>query len=157
MKNIFFIAFLSFILSLFAALFPISLFAGKSADSYKISVWKSPSCNCCNDWIKHLQSQGFTVKTFDTGNAASRSNFGIPNEFGSCHTAYIDKYAIEGHVPAQDIKKLLNKRPDAIGLAVPGMPVGSPGMDGVEYGYRKDSFDVLLIKKDGGVEVFKSY
>ena len=91
------------------------------------------------------------------GNNQARSKFGISKKFGSCHTAFIDGYAIEGHVIAKDIKSLLIKKPNAIGLAVPGMPIGSPGMDGDYYKNRKEPFDVLLLKANKTVEVFTSY
>lgn len=121
-------------------------------------VWKDPSCGCCHDWIAHLQAAGFKVQTFDTGNAAARARLGIPNKYGSCHTAEIGGYAIEGHVPAADIKRLLKEAPkDVAGLAVPGMVVGSPGMDGAAYGGRKDPYDVLIINKDGSSRVYQSY
>lgn len=122
-----------------------------------VQVWKDPNCGCCGDWARHLQAEGFEVQVKDTGNTAARKRLGIPDKLGSCHTALVGGYAIEGHVPAQDIRRLLKDRPQAVGLSVPGMPVGSPGMDGPEYGGRKDAFDVLLITKDGGTRVFQSY
>ncbi|MBK1891918.1 DUF411 domain-containing protein [Undibacterium sp. 14-3-2] len=125
--------------------------------STAIEVWKGPNCGCCKDWIRHLEASGFTVKTFDTGNSDIRTKLGMPIRFGSCHTAKVGNYAIEGHVPARDIQRLLKERPDAIGLAVPAMPLGSPGMDGPEYQSRKDPFDVFLVKKDNQAIVFQSY
>ena len=122
-----------------------------------IEVWKDPSCGCCKDWVKHLEDNGFTVKVNDVGNSAARSRLGIDRKYGSCHTALVGGYAIEGHVPAQDIKRLLKQKPTAVGLAVPGMPVGSPGMDGPVYNNRKDSYDVLLLTRDGGSTVFQRY
>ena len=120
-------------------------------------VWKSPTCGCCKDWITHLEANGFKVKVHDVGNTAARARLKIPAKLGSCHTALVGRYAIEGHVPAADIKRLLKERPDAIGLAVPGMPHGSPGMDGPAYGNRQDPYDVLLIAQDGSTRVFTSY
>ena len=120
-------------------------------------VWKSPTCGCCKDWITHLEANGFRVKVHDVGNTAARARLKIPAKLGSCHTALVGRYAIEGHVPAADIKRLLKERPDAIGLAVPGMPHGSPGMDGPAYGNRQDPYDVLLIAQDGSTRVFTSY
>jgi len=122
-----------------------------------IEVWKSPTCGCCKDWIAHVQDNGFRVKANDTGNAAARTRFGIAERFGSCHTAVVAGYAIEGHVPAADIRRLLAERPKAIGLAVPGMPIGSPGMDGPEYRGRKDAFDVLLLQASGTAAVYRRY
>jgi len=120
-------------------------------------VWKSPTCGCCKDWITHLEANGFKVKVHDVGNTAARARLKIPAKLGSCHTALVGRYAIEGHVPAADIKRLLKERPDAIGLAVPGMPHGSPGMDGPAYGNRQDPYDVLLIAQDSSTRVFNSY
>jgi hypothetical protein len=122
-----------------------------------VEVWKDPACGCCKDWVTHLESAGFKVKVSDTGNNAARSRLGIDQKHGSCHTALVGGYAIEGHVPAREIKRLLAERPAAIGLAVPGMPVGSPGMDGAAYGSRKDTFDVLLLAKDGSTKVYQHY
>lgn len=122
-----------------------------------VEVWKDPSCGCCGDWIKHLQAQGFAVKVNDTGNTAMRKRLGIDIKFGSCHTALVGGYAVEGHVPAREIRRLLKERPAALGLAVPGMPVGSPGMDGPAYGGRRDAYDTLLVQRDGGSQVFRRH
>ncbi|MBK9362966.1 MAG: DUF411 domain-containing protein [Rubrivivax sp.] len=122
-----------------------------------VEVWKDPSCGCCGDWILHLQANGLAVKVNDTGNTAMRRRLGIDLKYGSCHTALVGGYAIEGHVPAREIHRLLKERPAALGLAVPGMPVGSPGMDGDAYGGRKDPYDVLLLARDGGARVFQAY
>jgi len=122
-----------------------------------IEVWKSATCKCCGAWVKHLEANGFTVKV----NAAEPSTLvalkrqaGIGDKLASCHTAMIDGYVIEGHVPGTDIKRLVAERPEAIGLAVPGMPLGSPGM---EQGAEFEPYDVLLIKKDGSTETFASH
>ncbi len=93
----------------------------------------------------------------DSGNDQARQRLGIPQRLGSCHTASVGGYALEGHVPAREIKRLLAAKPKAVGLAVPGMPVGSPGMDGAIYKGRKDPFDVLLVAKDGTSTVYQSY
>ena len=122
-----------------------------------VEVWKDPNCGCCQDWVAHLEANGFSVKVNDTGNNAARSRLGIPKALGSCHTAQIGGYAIEGHVPAADIRRLLKEKPKAVGLAVPGMPVGSPGMDGAAYGARKDAFKVMLVLQDGNSRVFNAY
>lgn len=123
----------------------------------QVEVWKSPTCGCCKDWIAHLRSQGFNVKTIESGNAPVRQRLGIQPRYGSCHTALVDGYALEGHVPAREIKRLLRERPPALGLAVPAMPIGSPGMDGPEYGGRHDPYDVLLLDRNGGSKVYQSY
>jgi len=123
----------------------------------QVEVWKDPSCGCCKDWVSHLESNGFAVRVFETGNDAARTRLGVPDKLGSCHTALVGGYAIEGHVPAREIHRLLKERPAAIGLSVPGMPVGSPGMDGAIYGGRKDPYAVLLIQRDGSTRVYHSY
>ncbi len=123
----------------------------------QVEVWKDPNCGCCKDWVTHLQSNGFDVKVHDSGNAAARTRLRIPEKKGSCHTATVGAYAIEGHVPARDIQRLLKEKPKAIGLAVPGMPIGSPGMDTALYRGRVDAYDVLLVLEDGSSRVFKSY
>jgi len=120
-------------------------------------VWKDPNCGCCGDWIQHLKDADIQVRTFDVGNAQMRSKLGIAPRLGSCHTAKIGGYAVEGHVPVADIKRLLDEKPEAVGLAVPGMPIGSPGMDGPVYGERKDPYAVLLIHADGSTEVYQDY
>jgi hypothetical protein len=104
-----------------------------------------------------MEAHGFQVRVYDEGNTAARGRLGIPAKLGSCHTAVVGGYVVEGHVPAADIHRLLRERPAAIGLAVPGMPVGSPGMDGAVYGGRKDAYDVLLVAWDGSTRVFRSY
>ncbi len=122
-----------------------------------VEVWKSPTCGCCKDWIVHLESQGFRTQVFETGNTAMRGRLGIDARFGSCHTARVGGYAVEGHVPAREIHRLLREKPKAIGLAVPGMPIGSPGMDGPEYGGRRDAYDVLLLTGGTQSSVFQAY
>jgi hypothetical protein len=131
----------------------VSAQGGKPA----VEVWKDPNCGCCKDWVQHLQANGFSVRVHDTGNAAARARLGVAERWGSCHTASVGGYAIEGHVPATDIQRLLRERPVAIGLSVPGMPVGSPGMDAPAYGGRKDPFDVMLLQTGGQARVFRSY
>jgi hypothetical protein len=136
---------------------PGAALAAGSQNKPLVEVWKSPSCGCCKDWVVHLEANGFAVKVNDVGNTGMRGRLGIPAALGSCHTALVGGYAIEGHVPARDIRRLLAERPSAMGLAVPGMPIGSPGMDGPEYGGRRDRFDVLLVRKDGSTAVFASH
>ncbi len=119
-----------------------------------VVVWKSPTCGCCTKWVEHMEANGFKISVRDQGNAAARKNAGIPLALGSCHTALVGGYAIEGHVPAADVRRLLKDKPDAIGLAVPGMPVGSPGM---EQGGRRDRYDVLLVTRDGKARIFSTH
>ncbi|ODU09837.1 MAG: hypothetical protein ABS84_07050 [Rubrivivax sp. SCN 71-131] len=123
----------------------------------QLDVWKDPNCGCCGDWIAHMREHGFAVTVHDSGNTAMRKRLGIALQYGSCHTAWVGGYAIEGHVPAREVQRLLRQRPRALGLAVPGMPVGSPGMDGEVYGGRRDPYDVLLLDAGGGASVFQAY
>ncbi|OGB32425.1 MAG: metal-binding protein [Burkholderiales bacterium RIFCSPLOWO2_12_FULL_61_40] len=133
--------------------------AGRAAQpqSPLVEVWKDPSCGCCKDWVAIMEQAGFSVKVFETGNNAMRAQLGIPVELGSCHTARIAGYAIEGHVPVREIRRLLREKPKAVGLAVPGMVVGSPGMDGPVYKGRKDPYAVLLIQSNGKTSVYQKY
>lgn len=125
-----------------------------SAAAPVIEVYKSASCGCCTGWVKHLEANGFTVKANDVANPSDyREKFGIPKALGSCHTAMVQGYAIEGHVPASEIKRLLKERPKAKGLAVPSMPMGSPGMEG----NRNDPYDVLLVQADGRYTTYRHY
>jgi len=122
-----------------------------------VEVWKAPECGCCEDWVKHLQAKGFAVKITAGGNDTMRARMGIPEKLASCHTGIVGGYAIEGHVPAREIRRLLKEKPQAVGLTVPGMPVGTPGMDDPAYKGRKDPYDVLLITKGGATQVYASY
>lgn len=122
------------------------------SDLQLITVHKTPTCGCCNAWIDHLRANGFEVEAVDVQSTTPvASRLGVPDNMRSCHTGEIAGYAIEGHIPAQDIKRLLEERPDIVGLAVPGMPIGSPGM---EMGDRKDSYEVHAIQRDGSTSVF---
>ena len=107
--------------------------------------------------MKHLEANGFTVRASDTGNTTTRAKLGMPARLGSCHTARVAGYVIEGHVPARDIRRLLKERPAAVGLVVPGMPIRSPGMDGPAYGDRRDAYDVQQVHASGTTQVFQSY
>ena len=137
------------------ALAPLSMTA--YAAPATLQVWKDPNCGCCKDWIAHLEKNRFATTVIDEGNSAARARLGIPQKFRSCHTALIQGYVIEGHVPVADIQRLLRDKPPALGLAVPGMPIGSPGMDGPAYGDRRDGYQVLLIQRDGSNTVFNTY
>ena len=144
-----------------AALLGITAAAGFQrtalAQATTVQVWKDPNCGCCHLWVEHLQASGFKVEVRDVGNTAARKRLGMPEPLGSCHTATVGGYVIEGHVPAAEIHRLLKERPVALGLSVPGMPIGSPGMDGPEYKGRKDAYDVLLVQKDGSTKSFQHY
>ena len=126
----------------------------EDAEGVKAMVYKSPTCGCCSKWIDHLEANGFEVESKDLVDVTpvKRMN-GVPMNLASCHTAIIGGYFIEGHVPAADVKRLLAERPDVVGLAVPNMPMGSPGMEGP----RSERYSVLAVKKDGTTEVFAQH
>lgn len=128
-----------------------------AAEDLSIEVWTNPGCGCCKDWIAYLEENGFTTTNYMEGGVEAMERLGMPSRYGSCHTAEIGGYAVEGHVPVQEILRLLEEKPDAIGISVPGMPRGSPGMDGPMYGGVVDPYDVLLIGRDGESTVFQSY
>ena len=120
-----------------------------------MKVWKDPNCGCCNEWITHIKTNGFALSVIDKGNNAARAQLGMPKKFASCHTALVEGYVIEGHVPAAAIQRLIKEKPQALGLAVPGMPLWSPGMDGHAHNGRRDDYQVLLVQKDGSSKVFQ--
>ncbi len=129
-------------------------FANQEVQAEEIMVYKSPTCGCCNKWVKHLEREEFKVTTKDYSNMKPIKNMmGVQPQFQSCHTAKIGKYFIEGHVSASDIKKLLKEKPDIKGLAAPGMPMGSPGMEG----HRKDKYNVLAIDKNDNASIYTKY
>ncbi|HJR62616.1 MAG TPA: DUF411 domain-containing protein [Gemmatimonadaceae bacterium] len=124
------------------------------AAATSITVYKDPSCGCCSRWVTHLREAGFTVVARDTSAMdAVKAKHGVTSELASCHTAVVDGYVIEGHVPAADIQRLLEQKPPVAGLAVPGMPMGSPGMEGP----RTDAYDVLSFDRQGRTKVFSSH
>ena len=119
-----------------------------------ITVYKTRTCGCCAKWVEHLKTKGFEPEVKEVlSTAEARKQNGVPDNLMSCHTAVVNGYTIEGHVPAEDIHRLLKQRPKAQGLAVPGMPAGSPGMEGA----RQDPYSVLLFKADGSSTVFQKY
>ncbi len=127
------------------------------AEAASIDVKKTNGCGCCLSWMNHLEENGFNPTGEDMNGgllARLKLESGVPQRMVSCHTAFLDGYVIEGHVPAADIRRLLDERPDAIGLAVPGMPYGSPGMGPED---DRDAYDVFLINDDGSTEIFSSY
>jgi hypothetical protein len=120
-----------------------------------VDVYKSPTCGCCGNWIDHLKANGFTVRTRDTDNVAQHKyRLGVPYGYGSCHTAEVNGYVVEGHVPAKDIKRLLKESPKVRGLAVPAMSMGSPGMG---QGARQDHYDVRLVKQSDNIQTYTRY
>jgi hypothetical protein len=121
-----------------------------------VQVYKSPTCGCCANWVKHLQDNGFAtrvVEMADLGDVKSRNN--VPRPAQSCHTATVDGYVIEGHVPAADVMRLLKDRPPVLGLAVPGMPIGSPGME--VPGVKPVAYDVMSFDRQGQLKVYASH
>lgn len=117
----------------------------------RVTVYKSPTCGCCKKWVDHLEEHGFQVTAIDTSDVQSvKTRHGVPGALGSCHTALVDGYVVEGHVPADVIQRLLKERPVVAGIAVPGMPMGSPGMEGP----TRERFDVLAFEKSGKTSVF---
>ncbi|SER66522.1 Uncharacterized conserved protein [Nitrosomonas sp. Nm51] len=122
-----------------------------------VEVYKSPTCGCCSKWVDHMRDYGFTVITKDVGNKEIRKKVGMSETLGSCHTALVNGYVMEGHIPAPDIIRFLKEKPDALGLAVPDMPHGSPGMEG----RRVDPFNVLKVNAPGDTrrdtEIYQRY
>jgi len=137
-----------------AAFFLLLVPAAVADGPDEMTVYKSPTCSCCSKWVKHLEDHGFSVEAHSVSNLDSRKRkAGIPPTLTSCHTGFIDGYVIEGHVPAEDIKRLLEERPQVSGLAVPGMPIGSPGMEGP----NPEAYRVLSFDRQGRIEVFSSH
>jgi len=130
--------------------------AGYAADApVDIIVYRSPTCGCCGKWIDHLKQNNFNVKdNVSDDMEAIKSQYGVPKEMASCHTAVVNGYVVEGHVPAADILKLLKDKPKVTGLAVPGMVTGSPGM---EMGGRVDPYDVMSFDKEKHFQIFNHY
>ena len=140
-----------------SAIVAAPMFALADDTTNHIHVVKNPQCGCCNAWIEILKDDSFNVTTEDHSNsklAVFKSESGIPKDMTSCHTAKIGGYFIEGHVPASDIKRLIEERPDALGLAVPAMPYGSPGMGPED---QREAYDVFIIMANGTAEVFQHY
>ena len=144
-----------------AALFALTLTTGAAAPSVnpapeqtRITVYKDPSCGCCKNWIEHLLKHGYRVDAKDTPAMADvKRALGVPEALTSCHTAVVNGYLIEGHVPAADIARLLKQKPKIAGLAVPGMPMGAPGMEGT----TSQHYQVLSFDKSGKTKVFATY
>jgi len=122
-----------------------------------VDVYKDPTCGCCSKWVEHLQAAGFTVRATDTGDLADfKTKHNVPTRVRSCHTALVSGYVLEGHVPAADVQRLLKERPSNVaGLGVPGMPIGSPGME--VAGTKAQPYDVIAFAKDGSTRVFAAH
>jgi hypothetical protein len=124
----------------------------KPAKAAELKIYKSPYCGCCGAWVDHVRTSGLKVVVQETEDVTPIAmKLGVPDAMRSCHTAVIDGYFVEGHVPVTDIRKLLRERPKARGIAVPGMPIGSPGM---EQGNRRDAYDTQLVMHDGSSRSF---
>ena len=138
-------------------LFALALLSGANAFAQgapRVEVFKNASCSCCGGWVEHLRENGFEVTTHNIDNVpANREKLGMPEQLDSCHSAKVGGYVIEGHVPATDIQRLLKEKPKALGLAVPSMPAGSPGMESP----RPVRYDTLLVKRNGSSSVFASH
>ena len=145
----------NFLLAYGLALAMITLVSCGSADSATtVTVYKTPTCGCCEKWIDHLEAGGLAVEAIDVENTTwIKKENGVPTRLASCHTALVDGYVIEGHVPVEDILRLLEERPDVAGLAVPKMPIGSPGMEGP----NPVPYDVLAFTKQGGIYTYASH
>lgn len=127
--------------------------SGGAAEPTQVQVYKSPTCGCCSEWIDHLRSHGFAVRATDVRDVSPvKREHGVPRGLESCHTALVGGYVVEGHVPAEDLRRLLAERPDVAGLAVPGMPIGSPGMEGP----NPERYRVLAFGP-GGLAVFAEH
>jgi hypothetical protein len=125
-----------------------------STPAPEVTVYKSPSCGCCTSWVDHLKANGFTVVVHDQDDLSdTKTMLGVPRAMTSCHTAVVAGYVIEGHVPAADLARFLKQKPKVLGLAVPGMPAGSPGMEGG----KPVPYKVLTFDKDGRTTVFASH
>lgn len=120
----------------------------------EITVYKTPTCGCCTAWVDHLRAEGFQVTTHNLADLTeTKREHGVPGELASCHTAVVEGYTVEGHVPADDIRRLLAERPAARGIAVPGMPAGSPGMEGA----YAQPYEVYTFGEDGPIDVFSAH
>ena len=134
----------------------VSASAHERAAPVAVTVYKNAHCGCCKNWVEHLRKEGFKVIATDVDDlAAIKRKLGVPESLGSCHSAIVGPYVVEGHVPAADIRKLLAEKPKVAGIGVPGMPMGSPGME--MPGMPADKYDVIAFAKDGKQRVFASH
>jgi hypothetical protein len=142
--------------SLIALVAPFAILAcAQSAAAATVMVTKSATCGCCKGWVEHMRKAGFTVEVHEVEDVSpTAKRLGVPEALRSCHTSEVEGYVVEGHVPAADVKRLLAERPKAAGIAVPGMVVGSPGM---EAGDRVDPYKVVLFDKSGKTSTFASH
>ncbi len=130
--------------------------SGSGGEKPTVMVYKSPTCGCCGAWADHLRANGFRVQEQNVSDImAVKAKYGVPSELTSCHTAIVDGYVVEGHVPANEVQRLLTERPKIKGIAVPGMPVGSPGME--VPGRSPEPFNVVAFDAEGNTSVFAEY
>lgn len=134
--------------------FLLSISAGMSAPPPTLTVFKTKTCGCCGKWVEHMRTSGFKVIVNEVASTGEyRQKYGVPEKLQSCHTAVVDGYTIEGHVPAAEIQRLLKEKPKAKGLAVPGMPAGSPGMEAP----HQDAYSVFRFDEGGMLSVYQKY
>jgi hypothetical protein len=142
-------------MSLRAFSLAVAITAVSCAAPPEMTVYKTPTCGCCGKWVEHMRANGFRVEVADVQNTAVyREKYGVPEKLRSCHTAVVNGYAIEGHVPASDVQRLLKTKPKVKGIAVPGMPIGSPGM---EQGNTRQAYSVVSFDSGGNVGEFQRY
>jgi hypothetical protein len=142
------------ILAAIASLILLAISSPSQSSGALVTVFKTPTCACCGKWVEHLRANGFTVKVQEVNDTSGyEKQYRVPGTVVSCHTAVVNGYTIEGHVPASEIKRLLNERPKAVGLAVPGMPVGSPGMEAA----HSEAYSVLVFDESGHTSVYARY
>jgi hypothetical protein len=134
---------------------PMSAPTASLPSPVSVTVFKDPNCGCCAEWVEHLRKHAFAVVVKDTSDInGPKRTARVPRQLYSCHTAFVNGYVVEGHVPAADVQRLLAEKPKVAGIAVAGMPAGSPGM---EFGNRRDKYDVIAFNRDGSTRVFASH
>lgn len=138
------------------ALSGLAFTSGSRAETPALTVYKTPTCGCCGGWVAHMRASGFSARVLELDDLTPvRRRHGVPDALASCHTGVMGGYAVEGHVPAADVRRLLKEKPSAVALVVPGMPLGSPGMETPDG--RRQPFRSLLIRRDGSVVVFAEH
>ncbi len=141
-------------LAAIASLVLLAISSPSQSSSPLVTVFKTPTCACCGKWVEHLRANGFAVKVQEVNDTAGyEKQYRVPRTMVSCHTAVVNGYTIEGHVPAAEIKRLLNERPKAVGLAVPSMPAGSPGMEAA----HSEAYSVFVFDESGHASVYARY
>jgi len=137
-----------------AAVVTMSAFSAHAEDAPLMKVYKSPTCGCCSKWVEHMRDAGFEVETSNVRDVGVyKREYGLPPELASCHIGIVDGYVVEGHVPADDVIRMLKEKPAIKGIAVPGMPIGSPGMEGP----NPDRYETLSFDANGTIEVFATH